>query len=198
MSEATAYRKQQAAIALVTRCLVGGGHTQNGPLKDFWEISDETGLGSEWTYHALQYMIDGRPNPITKIRLPWIEEQGERIGPKETFDRILKGREYKEHPIDLQVRLTEEGMRIARDEIGLQHIFKQLSDFDTAVKRASRSLSFSGWSLGISLASMLIAALALTQRACSAPQGREGQNASAGTTLERPAALPSSRLSNHL
>lgn len=136
------YLQQQADCAKLVACLIEGGYTQNGPLLDYWEAVERTGIEKERLYHAIHYLRDGRNSKRLLEAYPDSE-----IGSQNIIARI-RGRENETRPLKLAIRLTEDGLKLAREELAVQHQYKQLNDFDKAVSRA-------WWSLGLSIAALV-------------------------------------------
>lgn len=136
------YLQQQADCAMLVACLVEGGFTQNGPLLDFWEAAKRTGIEKERLYHAIHYLRDGRNSKHFLEAYP----DGE-IGSINALARI-RGRENETRPWKVSIRLTEDGMKLAREELAVQHQYKQLNDFDKAAWRNK-------WSFRLSVIALL-------------------------------------------
>jgi len=139
------YLQQQADCAKLVACLIEGGYTQNGPLLDYWEAVERTGIEKERLYHAIHYLRDGRNSKRFLEAYPDSE-----IGSQNIIARI-RGRENEPPPLKLAIRLTEDGLKLAREELAVQHQYKQLKDFDKAVRRANWGFVFGLCALGISL-----------------------------------------------
>ena len=147
------YLQQQADCARLVACLVEGGYTQNGPLLDFWDAVNRTGIEKERLYHAIHYLRDGRNSKRFLESYPDSE-----IGSINALARI-RGRENETRPWKVSIRLTEEGMKLAREELAVQHQYKQLKDFDKAASRAK-------WSFGLSIAALACSLGMLIFKAC--------------------------------
>ncbi len=149
----TEYLQQQADCAKLVACLIEGGYTQNGPLLDYWEAVERTGIEKERLYHAIHYLRDGRNSKRFLEAYPDSE-----IGSQNIIARI-RGRENETRPLKLAIRLTEDGLKLAREELAVQHQYKQLNDFDKAASRAM-------WSFGMSIAALACSLGMLIFKAC--------------------------------
>lgn len=145
------YLKQQRDIRILTSCLIEGGHTANGPLLDHFVACQQTGLSSEDVFHAAHYLFDGRDG---KKFLEISGEESNFIGTEAI--RRIRGENPRQW--EGSYRLTEAGLQLAKDEIAVQHLYKQLGDFDRSARRSRTSLRLSIAALAIS-GLMLIVAL---------------------------------------
>jgi len=174
------YLQQQRDIAKVVVCLVEGGHTLNGELISFWDLAQRTGIEKKRLYHALCYLLDGRHGKS------FIEEyEGGTLHSEHALERVI-GREPEPRPWEVFVRLTEDGIRLAREEIAVRHQLKQLADFDVSSKRSRRSFSMSVAALTISGLMLIAAGLRVWTLMGSGPREPHTECAPGSQALPRP------------
>jgi hypothetical protein len=167
MAEAnTQQNGTQDEVAKIISCLIENGSTPSGPMLGFWELSRRTGIEGLELYRVIKSVVD-----VTETRKLLEADPPAQINSRSAEEKIGRG-ERTENPFIMSLRLSEVGVRLAKEEIGVRYQYKQLGDFDDAVERSRQSNRFSKVGIGISAVSMIIAGISLA-RTCHTGQTHE-------------------------
>ena len=136
---------RQDEVAKIISCLIVNGSTPSGPLLDFWELEKRTGIEALQLYRVIKSVID-----VTESKKLLEADPADQINSRSAEDRIEQ-RDKADRPYKVGLRLSEVGIRLAREEIAVQYQYKQLRDFDKAVRRANRGFVVAVCALAVSL-----------------------------------------------
>jgi len=161
MAEANTLEKgTQDEVAKIISCLIENGSTPSGPMLDFWVLEKRTGIEALELYRVIKSVID-----VTESKRLLEAEPAGQMNSRSAEERIRQ-RDKATRPYQVSLRLSEVGMRLAKEEIGVQYQYKQLGDFDKAANRAK-------WSFGLSIAALACSLGMLIFKACEATKLNE-------------------------
>jgi hypothetical protein len=159
MAEAnTLQNGTQDEVAKIISCLIENGSTPSGPMLGFWELEKRTGIEALELYRVIKSVYD-----VTESKRLLEAEPADQINSQSAEERIGQ-RDKAIRPFKVRFRLSEVGIRLAKEEISVRYQYKQLKDFDKAARRADRGFIISLCALAVSLGMLIFKACETTKK----------------------------------